>query len=421
MLLQTVCGDHCYSAGGPVACAAVGTHSDRRRRRPRGFWVVWTTVALDLVGFGIVIPVLPLYAEDYGASPAVATAVLATFSAFQMAAAPLWGRLSDRVGRKPVLIVALVGSAAGSLVTGMAGALWVLFLGRALDGASGSSYAVGQAAVADLAGPADRPRLLGLLAAAFGLGFVVGPLIGSLAALGSRELPFYVAAGLAGVNALVATVRLPSGSAIAAASGPDRLGPLAALGGAGRAMRRLALLAFVGMVGFAGFESTFAMLLDRRFPQLDDPSIYGLFASIGLVMVLVHTRLVGPANDRLGTSGALRVSLCLVGIGMLVLALGGAWVGLAVALLLLVLGQGMFGPTLSAATVESVGADARGAALGLQQSAGALGRIVGPLGAGVLFGRVATGAPYLAGALLAASAILLVDGQAGEEASVTGR
>lgn len=382
---------------------------------------MWTTVAMDLVGFGIVIPVLPLYAEDFGASPAVATAVLATFSAAQMAAAPLWGRLSDRIGRKPVLIVALIGSAVGSLVTGLAGALWVLFLGRTLDGASGSSYAVGQAAVADLAEPADRPRLLGLLAAAFGLGFVIGPLIGSLAALGSRELPFYVAAGLAALNALVALVRLPSGSRVGAVSDAHHLGPLAALGGAGPAMRRLALLAFVGMAGFAGFESTFAMLVDRRFPQLDDPSIYGLFASIGLVMVVVHTRLVGPANDRLGTSGALRISLLFVSCGMLVLALGGAWVGLTVALLLLVLGQGLFGPTLSAATVETVGEDARGAALGLQQSAGALGRIVGPLGAGVLFGQVATGAPYLVGALLAATAILLVGQSAGEEATVTGR
>ena len=382
---------------------------------------MWTTVAMDLVGFGIVIPVLPLYAEDFGASPAVATAVLATFSAAQMAAAPLWGRLSDRIGRKPVLIVALVGSAAGSLVTGLAGALWVLFLGRALDGASGSSYAVGQAAVADLAEPADRPRLLGLLAAAFGLGFVVGPLIGSLAALGSRELPFFVAAGLAALNALVALVRLPSGSRTGASSDAHGLGPLAVLGGAAPAMRRLALLAFVGMAGFAGFESTFAMLVDRRFPQLDDPSIYGLFASIGLVMVVVHTRLVGTANDRLGTSRALRTSLFLVSFGMLVLALGGAWVGLTVALLLLVLGQGLFGPTLSAATVETVGEDARGAALGLQQSAGALGRIVGPLGAGVLFGQVATGAPYLVGALLAATAILLVGQPAGEEATVTGR
>ena len=173
--------------------------------------MVWVTVALDMVGFGIILPVLPLYAEEFGASPAVAAAVLAVFSAAQMVAAPLWGRLSDRVGRKPVLVAALVGSSLGSLVTGLAGALWVLFLGRVLDGASGSSYAVGQAAVADLAEPEDRPRLLGLLAAAFGVGFVAGPLIGSIAALGSRELPFFVAAALAAGNALVALVRLPAG------------------------------------------------------------------------------------------------------------------------------------------------------------------------------------------------------------------
>ena len=122
-------------------------------------------MALDLVGFGIVIPVLPLYAEDFGASAAMAAGLLAAYSAAQMVAAPLWGRLSDRIGRKPVLIGALVGSAVGSLVTGLAGALWVLFLGRLVDGASGSSYAVGQAAVADLAEPEDRPRQLGLLAA----------------------------------------------------------------------------------------------------------------------------------------------------------------------------------------------------------------------------------------------------------------
>ena len=364
-------------------------------------------MALALVGFGIVIPVLPLYAEDFGASAAMAAGLLAAYSAAQMVAAPLWGRLSDRIGRKPVLIGALVGSAVGSLVTGLAGALWVLFLGRLVDGASGSSYAVGQAAVADLAEPEDRPRLLGLLAAAFGVGFVVGPLIGSLAALGGRELPFFVAAGLALANALVAAVRLPARASRSTDEGP-RSRMLEGFGAASPVVRRLVALALVGMVAFSGFEATFALLLERRFSELGDPSVYGLFASIGAGMVLVQTRVVGPVNDRLGSSGALRLALVSVAVGMTVLATGGRWVGLAVALIALVAGQGLFGPSLSAATVEAAGPDARGAALGLQQSAGALGRIVGPLLAGTLFGRVSVAAPYLVAAMLAVVAMSIV-------------
>ena len=375
--------------------------------------MVWATVALDMVGFGIMLPVLPLYAEDFGASPAMAAAVIAVFSAAQVVAAPLWGRLSDRIGRKPVLIAALIGSSIGSLVTGLAGALWVLFLGRVLDGASGSSYAVGQAAVADLAEPEDRPRLLGLLAAAFGVGFVAGPLVGSIAALGSRELPFFVAAALAAGNAVVALVRLPSGRPAPAVPVP-KPGRLALWGAAGPAVRRLAVLSMIAMLGFAGFEATFAMLVERRFPEVGDPTVYGLFASIGLLMVLVQTRIVGPANARLGTRSALRAALSLVAAGMGVLAIGGGWAGLAIALVLLVVGQGVFGPTLSNATVETVGADGRGSALGLQQSAGALGRIVGPLLAGVLFGRVAVGAPYLAAAALAVVALAVVPRSSGE-------
>jgi MFS family permease len=379
---------------------------------------------MDMVGFGIILPVLPLYAEDFGASPAMAAAVIAVFSAAQMVAAPLWGRLSDRIGRKPVLIAALIGSSIGSLVTGLAGVLWVLFLGRVLDGASGSSYAVGQAAVADLAEPEDRPRLLGLLAAAFGVGFVAGPLIGSIAALGGRELPFFVAAALAAGNAIVALVRLPSGRSAGRSAGMPAgqsagLGPkpgrLALWGAAGPAVRRLAVLSLVAMMGFAGFEATFAMLVEHRFPDVGDPTIYGLFALIGLLMVLVQTRIVGPVNARLGTRSTLRTALSLVAAGMVVLAMGGGWAGLAVALVLLVVGQGVFGPTLSNATVETVGADGRGSALGLQQSAGAFGRILGPLLAGVLFGRVAVGAPYLVAAVLALAALAVVPRRVAEE------
>jgi len=372
--------------------------------------VVWATVAMDMVGFGILLPVLPLYAEDFGASPATAAALVAVFSAAQMLAAPLWGRLSDRIGRRTVLVAALVGSCLGSLVTGLAGALWVLFAGRIVDGFSGSSYAVGQAAVADLAEPEDRPRLLGLLAAAFGVGFVAGPLIGSIAALGSRELPFFVAAALAGANAVMALVRLPGGRPAASdtPSPAPTANRIALWGSAGLVVRRLALLSLVSMIGFAGFEATFALLVERRFEAVGDPTVYGLFAAMGVLMVLVQTRVVGPANARLGSRPALRAALASVAAGMVVLSFGGGWAGLAVALVLLVVGQGVFGPTLSNATVETVGTGGRGAALGLQQGAGALGRIIGPLLAGVLMDLRGVGAPYLVAAALAVVAIALV-------------
>jgi MFS family permease len=172
------------------------------------------------------------------------------------------------------------------------------------------------------------------------------------------------------------------------------------------------------MVGFAGFEATFALLLERRFPEVGDPTVYGLFACIGLLMVLIQTRVVGPANALLGSRAALRLALVAVAAGMVVLAAGGGWAGLSVALVLLVVGQGVFGPTLSHATVETVGDAGRGAALGLQQGAGALGRIVGPLLAGVLLDRVGVGAPYLVAAGLAVVALAVVP--SGSESSTPG-
>ena len=164
-----------------------------RTPMPKGYWTIWTTVALDLVGFGIVAPILGRYAERFGASGLQVGLMFASFSVAQMFFAPILGRISDKVGRKPVIVFSLIGTAVGSFITGAAGALWVLFLGRLIDGASGASIAVAQGAVADIAPPDQRARLMGLLGAAFGVGFVVGPALGGLAALGGPHVPFYVA------------------------------------------------------------------------------------------------------------------------------------------------------------------------------------------------------------------------------------
>ena len=378
--------------------------------RPRAFWIVWSTVAIDLIGFGIVIPILPVYAERFGAGGFSAAAIVSSFSAAQFVFAPIWGRLSDRVGRKPVLVLALCGTAAGSLVTGLAGSLWVLFLGRVIDGASGTSFAVAQAAVADIAEPEARPRLLGLLGAAFGLGFVAGPMIGSFAALGSDRLPFYIAAGLAATNAVLALIRLPETHPEPSRTrAPFRLIPAVLTEDSTGTLRRYVLVSLVGMIAFAGFEATFGLLAKERL-NVESSSIYGMFGTIGIVLIVVQLRVVGPVVERMRELGGLRLALLMNLIGFALVAVEASWWSTAPGVLFLTVGQGLLSPTLASATSEASGSRSRGEALGVNQSAGALGRIVGPLIAGALFEHVGLGAPYLFAALLAGIGLYVATG-----------
>src|SRR6266540_2004134 len=295
----------------------------RRSRFPAGFGALWGCVLLDLIGFGIVLPILPLWAERFGARPGTIGALVATYSAFQLVCAPLWGRLSDRVGRKPVLVLSLLGTAAGSLLTGLASSLVLLFVGRAIDGMSGASVAVAQAAVTDLAEPSERPRLLGLIGAAFGLGFVAGPALGALAALGGPRAPFLVAAALAACDAVVALARLPETPPAWRRAG----------------VARLLLVAFTSLVAFSAFEATFSLFGERRL-GLRLASTGAVFAGIGLAVVLANAGLVAPAVRRLGEQGALRLGLVLDGAGLVLLAVTRSWAVLVPALLALCAGQG---------------------------------------------------------------------------------
>ena len=260
---------------------------------PKGYWTIWSTVALDLIGFGIVVPILGVYAERFGASGYAVGWLFATFSLAQFMFAPLLGRLSDRIGRKPVIIISLIGTAIGSFVTGAAGALWVLFLGRFIDGASGASLSVAQAAVADMAEPAQRPRLVGMLGAAFGVGFVIGPAIGGLAALGGPHVPFYVAGVLASINAVAAIIRLPETKRTFTRvkrgfSVPTQQG-----------LRRLAILGFLTTFAFVAFEATFSLFGSARF-DLTEGSTAVVFLGIGLVLVAVQAGGFARLAERVG-------------------------------------------------------------------------------------------------------------------------
>src|SRR3954454_11061431 len=379
------------------------SRSDARARvpLPAGFGVIWTTVALDLIGFGILFPVLARYTRDAGASPAVAGLVVASFSVAQLIFSPITGWLSDRVGRKPVIILSLAGTAVGSLLTGLAGSLWLLFLGRVIDGASGASVSVAQAAVTDVAAPEERARLLGLLGAAFGAGFALGPAIGGGAALVSHRLPFFIAAAIAAVNALVAVKRLPE-THHSRGNSPRETTAIASRTN----VRRLVVVTFLGLVAFSGFEATFSLLVESRF-DLSESATYGVFFLIGIGLAVVQGAAIHTVVVRLGEIRTIRTGLVCNAAGLLLLAADAGWLTVTAALALLIVGQGIVAPTLSSQISAAAHTERRGQALGVQQSAGGLARSVGPALAGYLFGR-SVPAPYLVGAALVGVAVLLV-------------
>ena len=375
---------------------------------PPGFGTIWLAVAIDLIGFGIVLPILPIYARRFHTTAFQATLLVAAFSAASLICSPIWGRISDRFGRRPVLLVSLAGTAVGSLLTGLAGGLAVLLIGRIIDGASGASVSVAQAAASDLARPAARPRLFGLLGAAFGVGFVAGPALGALAALSGPRLPFFLAAGLATVNTLVALRRLPETRPPGLHPSPHRPGSLAALVG-GRGVLPLLGVAFCALAAFSGFEATFA-LFGQQHLGLGIASAAAVFTAVGAVLVVVQAGLVQPVVTRLGERQTLVSGLLANAAGLIVLADARSWARAGPALLLLTVGQGLVQTTMATVLVGRSDPGARGRALGAQQSAGGLARVVGPVVAGALLGAGASAAPYLLGAALMLVAASLVVG-----------
>ena len=378
----------------------MNTATTTREPLPRGFWVIWSTVALDMIGFGIVAPILGRYADRFGASGFQVGLLFASFSLAQMIFAPILGRWSDRVGRKPVIVISLFGTALGSFITGAAGALWVLFAGRLIDGASGASVSVAQSAITDLATKEQRARMLGMLGMAFGVGFVFGPAIGGLAALGGPHIPFYVAGTLALINAVAAIIRLQETRV------PNKAAPTTRVHVPFRKRRygALAGVGFFSMLAFSGFEATFSLFGGARF-NLTEASTAVVFLGVGVVMSAVQGSLIGPLTSRFGSLHLLRNGLVFVSIGLLFLGAAVIWPTMIVALLFMVVGAGISNPSLTALVADSAHEDRRGEALGIQQSASALARVVGPPLAGLAFDHVGIGAPFTFGALIYVRAI----------------
>jgi MFS transporter, DHA1 family, tetracycline resistance protein len=374
--------------------------------------VLFLIVVIDLIGFGLVIPLLPFYAERFSASPQEVTTLMAVFSLMSMLTAPLWGRLSDRVGRRPVLMISMAAAALAYLWMGFASALWMLFAARALAGACAGNIAAAQAYVADVTTPENRAKGMGLIGAAFGLGFIIGPALGGVVAgnhLATADLrsPGLIACGLS-VTALIGVVLLLRESLPAGATGRLRRGRISALRDAlGRkVLARLLAIFFLTILAFAGMEATFALWAMAQFGW--GPAQCGyLFTYVGLLSAVMQGGLIGRLTARFGEERLLIVGLGAIATGLLILPLSRDLPLLLLATTGLSLGMGAMQPSLNSLISRRAGAGEQGEVLGVAQSVGSLSRVLGPLLAGALFAGFGRASPYFCGMVLVAVAAVI--------------
>ena len=371
---------------------------------PKGrLGLLFPAVLVDLVGFGIVLPLLPFYARDFGADGLQTGLLVAVYSLVQLVMAPLWGRLSDRVGRRPVLILGLLGSALAYLIFARADSLAMLFLSRIVGGIGGSTIPVAQAYIADVTPPTRRAGNMGLIGAAFGFGFVIGPALGGVlsgVSPGSPAAPGYTAAALCLVNALAALLWLPESRRPGAAGTPSRFNFAAALAEVARSKQiRLVLAGYLCItMAFSTLQPTLSLLASERFAMGTREAGY-LFALLGIVSVIVQGGLVRRLVPRLGERRLLRISAIPFCLGLVTVGMAATTPALLAGLVLIGIGYGGAVPSVLALLSRAADPERQGAVLGIGQSVGSMARVVGPTMAGDLF-DVRPALPYLAGAVL---------------------
>jgi MFS family permease len=368
---------------------------------------VFVTVLLDLIGFGMIIPLLPFYAQEFHASPTQVGWLFASYSLTQLLFAPALGRLSDRVGRRPVLLASIAGGIAAYVLFAFAPSFLWLLVARAMAGIAAANYGIAQAYVADVTPPAERSKAMGMVVgAAFGLGFILGPALGGiLAQIGPRAVPL-TAAGFGVVNLIAALVWLKE-SLPPEIRGRVRGAWFEARGLAGvwrnPPVRGLMLLAFLVTFCFSMMETTLALYCQARF-GFGMAKTAWLFVYIGVLLVLVQGGMVGPLVKRFGERRLILESILVMAAGLVVLPFAGnAWL-LLPGLSLLAFGSGLHNPSSLGLLSLLTDAGEQGGTSGIYRSFGALARTLGPIAGPWLFQAVGIRTPFwVAGGLMLAS------------------
>jgi len=391
-LCQQTSDDNCLEIKNQSATAASLCHAPKLLMKRSPLLVIFITVFIDLVGFGIVIPVLPFYAEGtkFGATPSQVGLLFASYSVMQFIFAPVLGRLSDKYGRRPVLLVSLMGTASGFLILGFANTLCLLFVGRIIDGISGGNISTAQAYIADVTTKEDRAKGMGLIGAAFGLGFVFGPAIGGILSRWGINVPFLFAGVLALLNAVLLFFVLPETvtrdhpARVSAASGRGWNQLVAAL--RKPALASVMTIYFLGIVAFSIMTASFSLFMMFRLGY--DAFHNGwIFAFVGVISAIVQGGLIGRLVKKFGEPLLVIVGALLVAASLVLVPFVTPLTRIAVFLLIgaaTSIGQALLAPSLSSLASKSTSAAQQGSVLGVMQSVASLARAVGPSLAAVL-------------------------------------
>jgi DHA1 family tetracycline resistance protein-like MFS transporter len=371
----------------------------------RPLLVIFLTIFVNLVGFGIIIPLLPFYAETFGASPLTIGLLFAVFSACQLVAAPALGDLSDRYGRRPILIFSLAGTVVSFVMMAMAHSITMLFVARIVDGLSGGNISTARAYVADVTEPKDRAKAYGLIGAAFGLGFIMGPALSGVLAKYSYSAPIWAAAAITLVAMLMAWLWLPE-TVHRAAAGTGM--PFRNVAEMMRrpGLRRMLWIDFIYWFAFAIFQTTFALFVARRFGFNVSQTGY-FFAAFGVLGAVVQGAAIRPIVSRLGDKQTFMLGLACAATGLVAATLAHTVVVFTIALIPMALGIGFGHPTVSALVSRAGRNDEQGRVQGAAGAMESLGRAIGPVWGNAALARFGEGVPYLSAAACLAFTLIL--------------
>ncbi|RDU35823.1 tetracycline resistance MFS efflux pump [Neobacillus piezotolerans] len=366
--------------------------------------ILFLVMFLVMVGFGIIIPVLPFYAENLGATPTQLGLLMAVYSLMQLLFAPMWGRISDKIGRKPVMLAGIAGLAISFFLMAFAGSLWMLFAARIIGGLlSSANMPTVMAYVADITTPENRSKGMGIVGAAVGMGFVFGPAIGGIFSKSSMSLPF-VLAGCSSILTLVLVALLLQESSSKESRGRNsqQKAPFSvALRGASG---MLFFLQFFISLSLAGLEATFAYFAAKR-AGLDSTSLGYIFMIMGLAGAFVQGGLIGRLTKKFGEGKVIQGGIIVSAIGFALILLVDSFTTAAVFLTIFGIGNGVIRPSVSSVLTKTINTG-HGSVTGLLSSFDSLGRIAGPPLGGLLY-SISIGLPYISGAVLSIAALFL--------------